>query len=88
MKVSFQRTTVLLSLFLIVLTACGPVPAAQAITFVTAHPNASPTATPFQPALGPTPTPFQPVFPTPTGTILPTPTNNPFIVPATTLEPG
>jgi len=87
MKVSFQRTTVLLSLFLIVLTACGPVPAAQAFTFVTAHPNASPTATPFQPALGPTPTPFQPVFPTPTGTILPTPTNNPLIVPLGTLEP-
>jgi LCP family protein required for cell wall assembly len=58
------------------------------LTFVTANPNASPTATPFQPAMEPTPTPFQPVFPTPTGTILPTPTNNPFIVPTATREAG
>ena len=89
MKASFQRVILLLSLFtLTVLPACGPAPAVQAFTFVTAHPNASPTATPFQPALEPTPTPFQPVFPTPTGTILPTPTNNPFIVPAATLDPN
>ncbi|MBU1661890.1 MAG: LCP family protein [Chloroflexi bacterium] len=83
MKSSLQRATLLLSLFtLTVLTACGaaPPPAASLpFTFVTANPDASPTATPFQPALGPTPPPFQPVFPTPTGTILPTPTNLPFI---------
>jgi polyisoprenyl-teichoic acid--peptidoglycan teichoic acid transferase len=89
MKASLQRATLLLSLFAsLVLAACGPAPAAQALTFVTAHPDASPTATPFQPALGPTPTPFQPVFPTPTGTIQPTPTNNPLIAPTTTLDPG
>jgi LCP family protein required for cell wall assembly len=88
MKASLQRATILLSLCIFsALTACGPAPAAQALTFVTAHPDASPTATPFQPALGPTPTPFQPVFPTPTGTIQPTPTNNPLIAPTTTLDP-
>jgi len=70
-------------------TSCGTATSAQALPFtiVTENPNASPTATPFQPAQGPTPTPFQPVFPTPTGTILPTPTNNPFVVPAFTLGP-
>jgi LCP family protein required for cell wall assembly len=89
MKASLQRATLILSLLtLAALPACGPAPAAQALTFVTAHPNASPTATPFQPALGPTPTPFQPVFSTPTGTIQPTPTNNPFIAPTVTPEAG
>lgn len=88
MKASLLRIPLLLSLFASsILVACGPAPAAQAIALVTANPNATPTSTPFQPALGPTPTPFQPVFPTPTGTILPTPTNNPFIVPAFTVEP-
>jgi polyisoprenyl-teichoic acid--peptidoglycan teichoic acid transferase len=88
MKVPFQSAVLLICLFvLLALTACGPAPAAQALTFVTAHPNASPTATPFQPALGPTPTPFQPVFPTPTGTIQPTPTNNPTLAPTATREP-
>src|SRR3990172_5094766 len=89
MKASLLRATLILSLItLTALAACGPAPAAQALTFVTAAPDSSPTATPFQPALGPTPTPFQPVFPTPTGTILPTPTNNPFIVPTATLDPA
>jgi len=89
MKASLQRATLILSLLtLTALTGCGSAPAAQALTFVTAHPDASPTATPFQPAPGPTPTPFQPVFPTPTGTILPTPTNNPLVAPTTTLEAG
>ena len=81
----------LLSLLALTLfsAACGSAPAAQSLPFtlVTAHPNASPTASPFQPALGPTPTPFQPVFPSPTGTILPTPTNLPFIQSTATSEP-
>ncbi|MBN1452115.1 MAG: LCP family protein [Anaerolineales bacterium] len=92
MNPSLQRATLLLGLLtLISLTACGDPPANQAslpFTFVTVHPDASPTATPFQPALGPTPTPFQPVFPTPTGTILPTPTNPPFIPDTPTPEPA
>jgi LCP family protein required for cell wall assembly len=89
MKASLQSVSLILSLLAItLLNACEPAPAAQALTFVTAHPNASATVTPFQPAEGPTPTPFQPVFPTPTGTIQPTPTNNPFIVPTTTLDPA
>jgi LCP family protein required for cell wall assembly len=88
-KPACRPVQILLSLLVLALfsAACAPAPAAQALTIVTANPDASPTATPFQPALGPTPTPFQPVFPTPTGTILPTPTNNPFIVPAATHEP-
>ncbi len=63
MNSSLQRATLLLGLLtLTVLTACGDPPANQSslpFTFVTANPDASPTATPFQPALGPTPTPFQ-----------------------------
>ncbi len=91
MKTSRHRATFLLT-SLLALTlfsaSCGSAPEAQALAFVTANPNASPTATPFQPALQPTPTPFQPVFPTPTGTILPTPTNNPLIVASNTPEPA
>ena len=91
MKASSHRATFLLT-SLLALTlfsaACGTAPDAQALALVTANPDASPTATPFQPALQPTPTPFQPVFPTPTGTILPTPTNNPLIVATTTPEPA
>ncbi|GAB4504838.1 MAG: hypothetical protein Fur0043_18320 [Anaerolineales bacterium] len=56
-------------------------------TLVTADPNATPTATPFQAALYASPTPFQPVFPTPTGTILPTPTNLPYLPPTSTPDP-
>jgi LCP family protein required for cell wall assembly len=92
MNSSLQRTTRFLNLLLLLaLTACGdPPPASSSLpfTFVTANPEASPTATPFQPAPGPTPTPFQPVFPTPTGTILPTPTNPPFIPDTPTPEPS
>jgi polyisoprenyl-teichoic acid--peptidoglycan teichoic acid transferase len=91
MKTSFQRATFLLSLFtLTVLTACGSSRAASALPFtiVTPNPNASPTATPFQPALLSTPTPFQPVFPSPTGTILPTPTNVVDILATATLDPA
>ena len=90
MKASSHRATFLLSLLALTLfsAACGTAPDAQALALVTANPDASPTATPFQPALQPTPTPFQPVFPTPTGTILPTPTNNPLIVATTTPEPA
>jgi len=89
MKLHKRRANLLLSLLALTLfsAACGNASAAQAFNFVTANPNASPTATPFQPAQGPTPTPFQPVFPTPTGTILPTPTNNPLIVATATLDP-
>ena len=91
MKPSFQRATLFLSLFtLTVLTACGASRAASALPFtlVTPNQNASPTATPFQPALLSTPTPFQPVFPTPTGTILPTPTNVVGILATATLDPA
>jgi LCP family protein required for cell wall assembly len=91
MKTSRHRTTFLSVLLALTLfsAACGTAPGAQSLpfTFVTANPDASPTATPFQPALQATPTPFQPVFPTPTGTILPTPTNNPLIVTSATPEP-
>ena len=90
MKASSHRATFLISLLALTLfsAACGTAPDAQALALVTANPDASQTATPFQPALQPTPTPFQPVFPTPTGTILPTPTNNPLIVATTTPEPA
>ena len=92
MNSSLQRATLLFSLFLLTaLTACSSAPANQTslpFTFVTANPNPSPSATPFQPALFPTPTPFQPVFPTPTGTILPTPTNIPVILATATLDPA
>lgn len=91
MKTSSHRATFLLTSLLVLAlfsTSCGTAPQAQALAFVTTNPNASPTATPFQPAQQPTPTPFQPVFPTPTGTILPTPTNNPLIVATTTPEPA
>ena len=50
--------------------------------------NASPTPTPFQPAMQATPTPFQPVFPSPTGTILPTPTNLPNLPVTSTPDPA
>lgn len=81
MKFSNRRAVVLFILIALTLfsSACGTASSAQAFTLVTVNPNASPTSTPFQPALQPTPTPFQPVFPTPTGTILPTPTNAPFV---------
>ncbi len=84
MKSYRPLTTFVIILFVLATfsTACTVAPSAQALTFVTANPDASPTATPFQPASGPTPTPFQPVFPSPTGTILPTPTNLP-VIPAT-----
>ena len=90
MKIPDRRATFLLILLALTLfsAACGAAPAAQAFTLVTANPNASPTATPFQPAHQPTPTPFQPVFPTPTGTILPTPTNIPIIQVTATLDPA
>jgi LCP family protein required for cell wall assembly len=86
-RIFTQYCVILLALTLFS-AACGTAPEAQALAFVTVNPDASPTATPFQPALQPTPTPFQPVFPTPTGTILPTPTNNPLIVATTTPEPA
>jgi len=90
MKIPNRRVTFLLNLLALILfsTACGTAPAARAFTLVTVNPNASPTATPFQPAYQPTPTPFQPVFPTPTGTILPTPTNIPVIRVTATLDPA
>jgi LCP family protein required for cell wall assembly len=68
--------------------ACGSSKGDLPFTLVTANPQASPTATPFQPAGLATPTPFQPVFPTPTGTILPTPTNLPGQAPTATLDPA
>ncbi len=69
---------------------CSAAPVATSdlpFTLVTADPNATPTATPFQAALYASPTPFQPVFPTPTGTILPTPTNLPYIPATATPDP-
>ena len=93
MKTHRPQTTLTLCLMVLAwfITACGATPAEGSslpFTFVTANPNASPTSTPFQPALQATPTPFQPVFPTPTGTILPTPTNIPVIIATATLDPA
>ena len=77
-------------LFLVTVSvACSSQGAASLpYTLVTANPGASPSATPFQPALQATPTPFQPVFPTPTGTILPTPTNLASLLVTATLDPA
>ncbi len=79
----------LLGLFILLLAACAPAPAAVAFpTFilVTQDPNSSPTPTPFQPSFE-NATPLPTFTPAPPPTDTPEPTFTPLPIPATVVPP-